>query len=88
MNKTDTLCLPILSLISSYFRMSRLTFGHNDFRKAPYFFKYFRLPTSAIFGGVNKETMNTMTSHKYSYIEYEEEQVWRVIYRRSELYLK
>ena len=36
-HEIDTLCLPILSLIRSSLRMSRLTFEWIEFRKAPYF---------------------------------------------------
>ena len=36
LNRTDTLCLPILSLIHENLCMSHLTLGWNKFRKVPY----------------------------------------------------
>ena len=62
LNNADILCLPILSLICSSFRMGCLTLGFNECRKVPYVFQVLTAPTRSIFRGANNEMTYTIKS--------------------------
>ena len=71
LNGSDSLCLPILSLINSPLCVSCLTFGLNELRKVPYFFQVLSALKEAIFKGANNEMINTIMSHIHLHKEKE-----------------
>ena len=63
LDKTDILCVSILSLISSSLFKNRLTFGWNQLRKALYISQAHSASTEVIFGEGNNEKTNIMLSY-------------------------
>ena len=74
LSKKITSFLPILSLIYSNLRMTCLTSGSSEFRKTPYFSKYFVSTMRNLIGTDNKK-VNIMVSHIHLYKLREEERV-------------